>query len=81
VGAPRTNTLTLFNTGKFAANSSGISNLVLSVAPSSGVITGRFLDPQTHLTTAIKGAVLQQQGYAGGFFVSTNATGIFQINP
>ena len=55
-----TNALTLFDTGQFMANGGNVSKLTLSVAPASGVISGSFLDPQTMLTTKIKGVVLQQ---------------------
>jgi hypothetical protein len=78
---PLTNALTLYDSGKFVTNTEGISKLTLSVAPGTGVISGTFLDPLTRLTTTIKGAVLQQQGYAAGFFLSTNATGLFYMYP
>jgi hypothetical protein len=81
LNAPLTNTLTLYNSGLFKTNSAGISKLTLSVAPSTGAIYGTFLDPLTRLTTTIRGAVLQPQGYAAGFFVSTNATGSFFLEP
>ena len=79
--APLTDILTLYNSGLFKTNIASISKLTLSVAPSTGVIYGTFLDPQTSLTTTIRGAVLQQQGYAAGFFVSTNATGSLFLEP
>jgi hypothetical protein len=74
-----TNALTLFDTGKFATNGGDISKLTLSVAPSTGVISGSFMDPFTRLTTTLKGVVLQEQTTAFGFFVSTNATGSFML--
>ena len=76
-----TDMLTLYNSGAFKTNAAGVSRLTLSVSPATGVINGSFLDPLTRLTTTIRGAVLQQQGYAGGFFVSTNSTGTFLLNP
>jgi hypothetical protein len=51
------------------------------VAPSTGVISGSFLDPATRLPTPIKGVALQQQSNAAGFFLGTNATGIFELTP
>jgi hypothetical protein len=81
LSAPLTNTLTLSDAGVFKTNTSGILKLSLSVLPSSGVISGTFLDPLTHLPSLIKGAVLQEQGYGAGFFVSTNATGSLLLNP
>ncbi|HEY3861080.1 MAG TPA: S8 family serine peptidase [Verrucomicrobiae bacterium] len=73
--------LTLLNSGKLATNSPGVSKLVLSVAPSTGVISGTFLDPETRLAATIKGVVLQSQDSAFGFFVSANATGSMNLNP
>jgi hypothetical protein len=78
---PLTNALTLFDSGQFVTNTAGIQKLTLSVAPGTGVISGSFLDPLTRLTTTLKGAVLQQQGYAAGFFLGTNATGSFLLYP
>jgi hypothetical protein len=76
-----TNTLRLYDTGKFVTNTAGVSKLTLSVAPGTGVISGTFFNPMTQLTATIKGAVLQQQNYASGFFLSTNATGLFYLYP
>ncbi|MGA2748288.1 MAG: S8 family serine peptidase [Verrucomicrobiota bacterium] len=73
--APLTNDVTLYNTGRFVTNGPGISRLSLSLTPSTGVLAGTFLDPATKLSTTIKGVVFQRQTNAGGFFLSTNATG------
>jgi hypothetical protein len=75
-----TNALTLYNTGKFETNGGEVSKLTLSVAPSTGVISGSFLDPETLRTTTIRGVVLQPTN-AAGFFLSTNATGLFFLAP
>jgi hypothetical protein len=71
--------LTLSGAGKFATNSGNISKLTLSVAPATGVMSGSFLDPQTKLTTPLKGVVLQEQGNAAGFFLSAGETGSFML--
>jgi hypothetical protein len=76
---PLTNDATLFLAGKFTTNGPGISKLTLSVATNTGIISGSFLDPATVLATPISGIVLQQQTNAAGFFLSTNATGLFQL--
>ncbi len=75
------NNVTFSNGGKLIPSGSGISNLVLSVTPASGAVSGSFIDPVTRRATAIKGVVLQQQSSAGGFFVTTNATGAFVLTP
>jgi hypothetical protein len=76
-----TNDATLLLTGNFATNGAGISKLTLSVVPATGLISGSFLDPATGLATPISGIVLQQPTNAAGFFLSTNATGLFQLLP
>jgi hypothetical protein len=76
-----TNALTLNDAGRFVTNSAGISKLTLSVTPGTGVIYGSFLDPLTRLPATIRGVVLQQQDFAAGFFLSTDATGSFLLNP
>jgi hypothetical protein len=73
------NNVTLFPTGSLKTNGPGVSRLTLSVVPSSGLISGTFLDPSTGLATPISGVVLQQQTNAAGFFLSTNASGLFQL--
>jgi len=79
LAAPLTNHLTLYDTGKFATNGGDAPKLSLSVTPGTGLISGSFLDPQTRQTSAIKGVVLQEQGAAAGFFLSTNATGLLLL--
>jgi hypothetical protein len=81
-GLPETlsNFVTLELNGKFLTNGSAISNFTLSLVPSTGLISGSFLDPATHLSTPIKGAVFQQQTNGAGFFLGTNTTGSFYLS-
>jgi hypothetical protein len=76
---PLTNDAMLSPGGKFVTNGSGISKLTLSVVTNTGIISGSFLDPATGLATPISGVVLQEQTNAAGFFLSTNATGLFEL--
>jgi hypothetical protein len=76
---PLTNDATLSLAGKFTTNGPGISKLTLAVVTNTGIISGSFLAPATGLATPISGIVLQQQTNAAGFFLSTNATGLFQL--
>jgi hypothetical protein len=78
---PLSNNATLSPAGKFAANGPGIANLTLSVSTNTGILSGAFLDPATGLATPVRGIVLQQQTNAAGYFLSTNATGLFQLTP
>jgi hypothetical protein len=56
-------------------------DLTLSVSPATGKVSGSFVDPVTGRAAVIKGVVLQQQTDAGGFFITTNATGTFVLTP
>jgi len=58
-----------------------VENLRLTVNAGTGIMTGHFVDPITGLTDPIKGIVLQQQNYARGFFLGTNASGSFALSP
>ena len=78
--SPLTNNATLALSGKFVTNGPGISKLRSCCRGSStGILTGSFLDPVTGLPTPINGMVIQQQTNAAGYFLSTNATGLFQL--
>jgi hypothetical protein len=79
LAVPLTNDASLPLSGKFATNGPGISKLSLSVAPTTGLVTGSFLDPATGLATPVSGIVLQQQTNGAGFFLSTNTSGLFQL--
>ena len=78
---PLTNAVTLSDTGRFATNGGGIPKLTLSVAASTGVISGSFLDPATGSTAPIKGVALQGQTNGAGFFLAPGATGTFLLTP
>jgi hypothetical protein len=56
-------------------------NLKLTLNTSSGVMSGQFNDPLTGLKSPIKAVVLQRQGYARGYFISTNSSGSFTLTP
>jgi hypothetical protein len=75
------NNVTLYNSGKLTANGPGMPDLTLSVSPATGKVSGSFVDPVTGRAAVIKGVVLQQQTDAGGFFITTNATGTFVLTP
>ncbi|MGD1084971.1 MAG: S8 family serine peptidase [Verrucomicrobiota bacterium] len=79
---PLTNNVTLSPNGKFLTvltNNPDISKLTLSVVPGTGLISGSFSNPATHLSSAVKGVVFQQQTNAAGFFLGTNMTGSFLL--
>jgi hypothetical protein len=53
--------------------------LLLGVGSSKGFINGKFTDYTTGLRTPIRGVVLQNQGGALGYFLSTNTSGYFSM--
>ena len=53
----------------------GPEKLKLSVGRTKGFINGTFTHPTTGLKTAIKSILLQEQGSALGYFLSSDASG------
>jgi len=51
------------------------SRLAVQINRLSGLITGSFLNPATHKTSAIKGVLLQKQVFGAGFLLGTNQGG------
>lgn len=62
-----------------ALSYSGTNSLKLTVTSSSGLISGKFAYPTTQNSMTIKGVILQQVGFAAGFFQSTNQSGLFEL--
>jgi hypothetical protein len=59
----------------------GAEGVRLSINIGKGLLTGSFVSIATGVRTPIRGAVLQQQNAAYGFFFSTNASGAFTLFP
>jgi hypothetical protein len=49
--------------------------LTLTISPSSGSFSGKYVVPGTGTKLTLGGVVLQQQGVARGFFLGTNQSG------
>ncbi len=79
VGALITNTITL-KTNNTITVTGGTNRLALAINTTNGAITGTFLNPTTHVSTAIKAVLLQQTREAAGFTGGTNTTN-FKIEP
>lgn len=60
---------------------SGPEKLQLSVGKSEGFLSGSFIHPDTGIKTAIRGVLLQEQGYALGYFLSSGTSGYFALVP
>jgi hypothetical protein len=68
-----TNNVGLIANGK--VTNASPNRLVLTVVPPTGQFNGSATAPDTTKAIPFKGAVLQKQGYGGGFFLSTNVAG------
>jgi hypothetical protein len=77
---PLSNSVALELSGRFLTNGAGVSKLVLSLVPSTGLISGSFSNPATHLSTPIQGVIFQQQTNGAGFFLGPNSTGSFHLS-
>lgn len=61
------------NTIVFSQSSAG--NGTLTVTAKNGQFKGQVYNPVTHANTSVKGVVLQNQGYAAGYFLSSGLSG------
>lgn len=63
------------NSTSIVFSQSGASNGKLTVYSSTGQFKGLMFNPVTHANTTVKGVVLQNQGYAAGYFLSSGLSG------
>jgi hypothetical protein len=59
----------------------GAEGVRLSINKSNGSLTGSFINIATGVRTPIRGAILQQQNSAHGYFLSTDSSGTFTLFP
>src|SRR5262249_16399318 len=78
---PVTNSVALSTNNLINVDPVATNKLALKISVSSGKVSGSFLHPQTGLLKPIKGAVLQQQNTAQGFFLGTNQSGRILLEP
>jgi glucose/arabinose dehydrogenase len=74
-----TNNATLLPNGKVTIGGTNKTTLVLT--PKTGRFTGGVTPPGVKKRVSFKGAVLQKQGYGGGFFLGTNTSGRVYFGP
>ncbi len=79
LATPLVASATLSNNNLFTL--SGTNGIKLTLLSASGLVNGTFIHPQTRLTTAIKGIVLQNSNSIQGFFLGTNQSGRFELKP
>lgn len=77
LSAPQTNQVALNESSKVSILSTNTNKLSLKMVTASGLVNGSLINPSTRKPSSIKGAVLQKQNTAGGFFTGTNQTGRF----
>jgi len=59
----------------------GTNRLRLTLAQRTGRLSGSVLPPGKKRSVSFKGAILQNQGYGGGFFLGTNESGRVYFSP
>ncbi len=74
-----TNQISVSPLNKISILPTNSNRLLLALSAPNGVVSGSFFNPSTRKTSLIKGAVLQKQNAAGGFFSGTNMSGLFFI--
>jgi hypothetical protein len=62
----------------------GIENVKLTLAPATGLVTGQLIDyndqaPNHKQVTLFRGIVIQNQGYAAGYFLNSGKSGSFHL--
>jgi glucose/arabinose dehydrogenase len=78
-GAAFTNDVALLPRARVADR--GTNKLTLTLSQSTGRFSGRVTPPGARTSAAFKGALLQKQGYGGGFFLGTNQSGRVHFGP
>ncbi len=73
--SPVTNDVFLSSQNKITVSTNQTIRLALAVSPSSGLLIGRFVHPETSTPSLFKGVVLQKQDLAGGYFLGTTRGG------
>jgi len=79
LSAPHANSVALSPAGKLTSNGGTISNLTFSLNPNTGIFSGRFRDPETARTRYYYGALIQNEGIGGGYFLGANQGGLVQL--
>ncbi|HWD20939.1 MAG TPA: S8 family serine peptidase [Verrucomicrobiae bacterium] len=75
------NNVALLRTGAFKPLDTTIPGLSLAVNPLTGLLTGRFSNPNTRTPETLRGVVFQGATNGGGFFRDVNGSGSFSVTP
>ncbi len=68
-------------TGTGTASPVGSNDLKLKVAPTTGALSGSFLDPTVGKAVKFEGLLLQSSGAASGYFLGTSESGFVTFVP
>lgn len=79
LGDPIVNAVTLTNRNVFLID--GTNSLKLTVSTANGLVNGSFIHPQSRRLTTVKAVILQGQTNVQGFFLGTNRSGQFLLQP
>ena len=74
-----TNSVVLTNNNVLRIN--GTNGLQLTITPSSGLVSGSFIHPQSRVITPIKAVLRQDQTKLHGFFLGPNLSGQIILQP
>jgi hypothetical protein len=77
LSATLTNQIAVSALNKISILPTNSNRLLLTLSAPNGLVGGSFFNPWTRKTGLIKGAVIQKQNLAGGFFRGTNECGLF----
>jgi hypothetical protein len=69
-------TLTLATTNAVVVGTPNATRLTLAFAPKTGLFTGRFLHPLSHLAVPLSGVLYQKEPQAGGHFLGPLRQGV-----
>ena len=67
--------------GTGTATPAGSNDLKLKIAPTTGALSGSFLDPTTSKAVKFDGLLLQSSGAASGYFLGTSESGFVTFVP
>ena len=79
--SPQTDPLSLITSKLLREPAPGVDHATITIIPASGLFTGTFLDPLTHATVKLSGALLQTQSLGAGFFCTKHGSGTALLIP
>lgn len=75
LSATVTSDISLSSANKFSVPLPNTDKFALTLSPTSGLLGGSFMHPNTAKKSALKGVILQKQQIGGGYFLGTDQSG------